>query len=863
MTTTVYVYDASSLAPIAGATVTCTWQTPKTTDGNGYTSFDLVPAHHYTLRADANGYTISDPIDILGVTGSVEFGLEKEEPIVITVKRPTWVSMVLQPEQEEYQTGEELKVIGHLRIGTEPYFEGDVWLIDTDTNEAITDHYSLPSFPISVRGYYALPWTPSEYRPEGYNITVGCDAFVSAGNPLGAWNLMPHGYTIPVNVVGGEANMRIITFGPHGELLVTNTITACDDYKRACTTFKFQIWNESEVTASAWYKVSIVGGGTLYEGETNALGRGIGEFSGIKEDYICALPGGLPIGTHTIKVEVGSLGYPPTHTKTEDITVISEATLSVATHDAENVTVNGARVKGAVANTNDQETDIGFEYGKTTSYGITVWADMTTTPCDFYKDIVGLEPHTRYHFRAIAENDATRAHGEDIAFWTREEVGGIYFSITLPNESLLDSGEVIACDSHELACTGFNFQIENEKGESTDAWCKVSIVGGATLYDDTITIRAYSTSETISDYVCALPGGLPVGAHEVLVEVGKVGLGTDVTESEWLTVIEHGTPVVDTIGVEDPTLNSARLVGTLKDIGIETRVGFEYGLQHGSMNTVWREGYIRAGEYKVAVSGLEGNETYRFRAVAKAGEKFGYGEEMLFNTVPAVITPISLGWNLEDAKADEYNAHFNISNLSEAKAYRVVLYGGRDHEFARLEPVTDSKEVEIKANIPLEDLDEYGYELHCGVYDLGLMDWLLTEGYSISPLNVTVNMPETIATEGLPSEMETRTDTTFTFTVENKSTMDLGVDVYLSFRGVGITQEYPRDIEGLTLADGGYTLPGSDILVLGNGYVAGDPIPIRAGESGSYTLTVLLPDKAVPSGQTYADYTIHTKVGVY
>jgi hypothetical protein len=736
-------------------------------------------------------------------------------------------------------------------------------LIDDDKGEIISERY-----PMGVSGFYVLKWTPSLYKAEGYNLTVGCDAFVSSSNPLGAWSEMPNGFTKHVNVVKGVGGDMAITLpNPNGELFLNDTVFACDDYTRACTEFRFGIGNNGTTTQDAWYKVNIVDGATIYPLDPNTLIHDLapGATSIIIDDLLCAIqPGGLPVGEHTVKVEVGPAGEAATDTVTNVIYVLEEAALTVTTYQPFlTIWKEGAKVKGSVANTNGLITDVGFEYGETTSYGDTTWAGETDIPINFFKDIIGLEPSTLYHFRAIATNDSESAHGVDKSFTTIGLETGTVFEILLPNTTLLEQDEVMACDDWEQACTLFNFQIENKWYAGLTAWYTISIEGGGELYSEDIVIPGYSTSNMISNTVCALPGGLPVGEHTILVEVGQVSQAKDTHLSETLTVLEYGTPTVETKGVENPTFTSATLMGTLKDVGLLTSVGFEYGLRYGSTKVEWLPDPIKGGTFKSNLSNLEGNETYRFRAVGRMGDKTGFGVEQLFETVPAVITPISMGWNLEDAKIDEYNVHLSVSNLSETKRYRILLYGGRGYEFARIDPVTGLKEVEIKANIPIERFKEYGYEVHCGVYDLDTSEWLLTEGYPVSPLSISVNMGATIAAGGIPDEMETRTDTTFTFIVDNNSTTDLNVDVFLSFKGVDTPLEYSHDLVGLQPSEGVYILPGTDITVLNDGYIAKEMLILKAGESGSYALNVWLPNEAVPSGQDSASYTIHTRVGIH
>ena len=238
------VYISGTSTPIRDATVTCTGHTPQTTNRYGMTMFAVDEGTTYNIRANADGYVISDAYTITGCQNQLTIKLEEEEPIEITVKRQTWVSMTVMPSKAEYPIGEEIEVSGYIRIGTEPYTEGEVWLIDIDAGEIITEKRSMDYF--GAGSYYVLKWAPSEYKTGGYNITVGCDAFISGSNPLGAWSEEPNGSSKHINVVeAGMANMGIYPHTASGNLFESDedAITACDDWVKACTLFRFQIRN--------------------------------------------------------------------------------------------------------------------------------------------------------------------------------------------------------------------------------------------------------------------------------------------------------------------------------------------------------------------------------------------------------------------------------------------------------------------------------------------------------------------------------------------------------------------------------------------------------------------------------------------
>jgi hypothetical protein len=129
---------------------------------------------------------------------------------------------------------------------------------------------------------------------------------------------------------------------------------------------------------------------------------------------------------------------------------------------------------------------------------------------------------------------------------------------------------------------------------------------------------------------------------------------------------------------------------------------------------------------------------------------------------------------------------------------------------------------------------------------------------------LTVDIPASIAAGGIPSTILTLNDAPFTFIVRNDTNRQAAIAVFLSFKGVGSGVEYPRDISGMeTKPDGGQGPPGSEAYVWDNGYVSPTLLYVDPNSSGSYTLKVWLPEEAVPTGQEFANYTIHTVLKKY
>jgi hypothetical protein len=119
-------------------------------------------------------------------------------------------------------------------------------------------------------------------------------------------------------------DMQLVLPNPYSLLFTDHTLIACEDPVTACSDFTFQIRNDGNVSIGAWYKVSVVGGATLYDSSVASLSPGA--TSVVISDSICALPGGLPIGTHSIKVEIGPTGMPVTDTATDNLHVVEWTT---------------------------------------------------------------------------------------------------------------------------------------------------------------------------------------------------------------------------------------------------------------------------------------------------------------------------------------------------------------------------------------------------------------------------------------------------------------------------------------------------------------------------------------------------------
>src|SRR5207302_2063850 len=96
----------------------------------------------------------------------------------------------------------------------------------------------------------------------------------------------------------------------------------------------------------------------------------------------------------------------------------------ISTNSATNVTSSSATLNGSV-NPNGLTTSVHFEYGLTTSYGLSTASHNYTgnTTQNVSANITGLSPITTYHFRLVATNSGGTRHGSDRTFSTLAPTG--------------------------------------------------------------------------------------------------------------------------------------------------------------------------------------------------------------------------------------------------------------------------------------------------------------------------------------------------------------------------------------------------------------------------------------------------------
>lgn len=99
----------------------------------------------------------------------------------------------------------------------------------------------------------------------------------------------------------------------------------------------------------------------------------------------------------------------------------------VATEPATEVGLTGATINGFLEDGGGLVCDCRFEWGPTDSYGRITAVQTKTTGERFSQALIGLEPDTVYHFRAIASNIFGVSYGIDRVFKTLGQALPPYF----------------------------------------------------------------------------------------------------------------------------------------------------------------------------------------------------------------------------------------------------------------------------------------------------------------------------------------------------------------------------------------------------------------------------------------------------
>src|SRR6266576_406412 len=301
-----------------------------------------------------------------------------------------------------------------------------------------------------------------------------------------------------------------------------------------------------------------------------------------------------------------------------DMTFTTNGPPIVTTGAATNVTSSSATLHGMV-NPNGLSTNVHFEYGTTTSYGLSTasqsFSGNTTQPVS--ANIPGLSPNTTYHFRLVGTNSGGTSFGSDMTFTTN-------------GPPIVTTGAATNVTSSSATLHG----MVNPNGLSTNVHFEY---GTTTSYGSNTAVQSFSgnTTQPVSANIPGLSPNTTYHFRLVGTNSGGTSFGSD------MTFTTNGPPIVTTGAATNVTSSSATLHGMVNPNGLSTNVHFEYGTttSYGSNTAVQSFSGNTTQPVSANIPGLSPNTTYHFRLVGTNSGGTSFGSDMTFTTNgPPIVT---------------------------------------------------------------------------------------------------------------------------------------------------------------------------------------------------------------------------------
>ena len=291
---------------------------------------------------------------------------------------------------------------------------------------------------------------------------------------------------------------------------------------------------------------------------------------------------------------------------------IRRIAIPITTSAATNVAAYSATLNGSV-NPGGLTTSVYFQYGTTTSYGLTtaMQSQAGNTFRNVSANISSLMANHVYHFRVVATNTGGTRYGSDRTFTTLSATGPPV--VTTNPATLVASFSALlngSLDPHGLT-TSVHFQY-----------------GTTTSYGLTTAPQSH-TGNTYLNISANISGLLASHVyHFRIVATNSAGTryGSDRT---FTTLSATGAPVVTTKPATNVAISSATLNGSLDPHGLTTTVYFQWGATTSYGHTTAMQTQTGSAYRNITrnINGLSTNTTYHFRMVAtnSAGTRFGVG----------------------------------------------------------------------------------------------------------------------------------------------------------------------------------------------------------------------------------------------
>ena len=290
-------------------------------------------------------------------------------------------------------------------------------------------------------------------------------------------------------------------------------------------------------------------------------------------------------------------------------TVDNSCTLpTVTTNSVTEITSTSAKLNATI-NPNGQYTEAGFFYGTNpdslTTFTTFKYVGNGYTNVPFYQTKTSLLPNTIYYYQVYAEVSCGGVDGEIRNFRT-------ITSPTITTSFPLFSGTQNQFYSASFSATG---------GTTPYTWSKTSgtFPSGLSLSSSGVLSGTPTNYGDFNFTIQVMDSGARTGSKSFALHINQAGVSSTYP------------PQVTTNNDSNITSTSAQLNGNLDSNGnLSCQVWFEYGKTTSYGSSTSKQSKSSTGLFNQAISSLDSNTTYHFRACASNTEGTVYGQDKDF-----------------------------------------------------------------------------------------------------------------------------------------------------------------------------------------------------------------------------------------
>ena len=295
---------------------------------------------------------------------------------------------------------------------------------------------------------------------------------------------------------------------------------------------------------------------------------------------------------------------------------------TVATGSATQLAAHSATVNGTV-NANGTATTYAFQYGPTTTYGLTsasMKAGAGTTATAVHVTLGNLVSNSTYHYRVVATSAAGTTVGADATFTTAKAPPTV--TVSAPSSVMSTAADVSGTVDPNGKATNYVF----EYGPTTSYG----------LASTTTAAGAGTTAVAVKATLSGLVAGTAYHYRVVAVNADGTSASADAT---FLTTGHRVSPtgplpVVSEGAAVKVTAHGVQLNGAINPTGASTTWYFEFGLSadYGLRSSTQTLSGYGARPVNVSLNGLQSGSTYHFRLVALSANGLYVGPDHTFTT---------------------------------------------------------------------------------------------------------------------------------------------------------------------------------------------------------------------------------------